>query len=74
MRLVLHPPGLIRLFTKNDAKETEATKKPETIDPDDYEVTPYGRRPVKRGHKRLKLTAKIVAAGSLAGLAIWLLV
>lgn len=72
MRLVLHPPGLIRLFTKQNQKG--ATKqRPETIDPDEYEVTPYGRRPKRRGRRGLKLTVKILAVGA-AAVAVWILV
>lgn len=70
MRLHLHPQGLIRLFSKHDEKP-EGTR-PETIDPDAYEVTPYGRRPKRRGRRGLKATAKILAVGA-AAVAVWFL-
>ena len=74
MRLVLHPPGLIRLISKQTHKGGETkhpdpeTKRPDTIDPDEYEMTPYGRKPLRRGHRRLKLTAKILAGSRLRAL------
>jgi len=68
MRLQLHPPGLIRLFSRQEQKGQ--SKRPENIDPDAYEVTPYGRRPKRRG---LKLTAKILMVGA-AAVAVWMLV
>jgi hypothetical protein len=80
MRLVLHPPGLIRLFSKQDDKaskkiEKGEAKRPENIDPDSYEVTPYGRRPLRKGRQGLKLTAKIVAVGAAAAaVVVWILV
>ena len=72
MRLVLHPPGLIRLFSKQNQKG-EAKERPETINPDEYEVTPYGRRPKRRGRRGLKMTVKILAVGA-AAVAVWVLV
>ena len=71
MRLVLHPPGLIRLFAKQTEKDEP--KRPEEIDPDAYEITPFGRRPKNKGRKRLKLTVKILAVGA-AAVAVWALV
>jgi len=71
MRLQLYPAGLIRFFSRHDEKPEG--KRPENIDPDAYEVTPYGRRPKRRGKRGLKMTVKILAVGAAAAV-VWLIV
>ena len=68
MRTNLRPSGLIRLFSKQSDKPEG--KRPQEIDPDDYEVTPYGRRLKRRG---LRLTVEILAVGAAAAV-VWMLV
>ena len=72
MRLVLHPPGLIRLFTKRNEKDP--AKRSEGPEVEGYEVTPYGRRPRAKGRRGLKLTAEILAVVVAAVAVVWMLV
>lgn len=76
MRLVLHPSGLLRLKTdEKPARATDATKHAGvSAAAEDYEVTPYGRRPRRRGWARTKTAATVVAVMGAAGAAVWMLV
>ena len=84
MRMTMHVPEalkhpaeeVIRPIRETGAKLLHGTPEPAKSRPDEtdlerYEITPFGRRPKRAGHKKLLVSASIVAA---AGLVVWLLI